>query len=97
MRDATEAERQLAIQTLARRGFPEPDGGWTEEALLDIVAQAPWEIIILRDDWNRWRVSVVYLEEDCRETSFHADRLLAMLVAVASMVSGYPPHPCPDS
>jgi hypothetical protein len=91
MRDATEAERQLAIKSLAKRGFPEPNGGWTEQALLDIVALAGWEIIMVRDDWGRWRVSVVNHEEDYRETSSHPDRVLAMLVAVASMVSGYPP------
>jgi hypothetical protein len=91
MRDATEAERQLAIRSLAQRGFPEPEYGWTEQALLDIVVLAVWEIVMVRDDWNRWRVSVVYLEEDYRETSCHPDRLLAMLIAVASMVSAYPP------
>jgi hypothetical protein len=99
MRNATEGERLLALTLLARHGFPEPGDGWTEPALCEIAAQGGWIVETMRDQGGRWVVSVIIPADGCREMSAHTDCLLAMLIAVASMVAAYPPcphHPAPE-
>jgi hypothetical protein len=96
MRSATEGERILALSLLARHGFPEPGNGWSEPALCAIAARGGWIVETMRDQECRWVVSVIIPADGYREISAHPDRLLATLIAVASMVAAYPPCPhCP--